>query len=215
MSAPTPTPNRAEAKHKWFEPVAAIVMALSTLCTGWCSYQSSRWAAVSARNVRASEASQRRAVALHLEGNQVTTVQGQMFMQWANAHLAGNEKLAQFYSARFGPELDKSFAAWRAQNPFENVKAPPHPFLAGLYEPRFAAEGKQALEDSARKSELAMGNTQTAARYLSNTVLFATVLFFAGMSGKFEQRRVRASTMFFAIVMFAFAAVRLLLLPAA
>ena len=60
-----------------------------------------------------------------------------------------------------------------------------------------------------------MGNTQTAARYLSNTVLFAAVLFFAGMSGKFEQRRVRASTMIFAIVVFIFAATRFLSLPVA
>jgi hypothetical protein len=84
-----------------------------------------------------------------------------------------------------------------------------------LYQPRFSVEGKQALEESARQSELAISGTQTAARYLSNTVLFATVLFFAGMSGKFEQRRVRAGTMFFAIAVFLFTAFRLLNLPVA
>jgi hypothetical protein len=213
MSAPTG--NASEAKSKWFEPVAAIVMALSTLCTAWCSYQSARWTAASARQVRASEASQRRAMALHLEGNQVTAVQGQMFMQWVNAHLAGDEKTAQFYAARFGPELGKAFAAWLAKKPFESAQAPPHPFVDGLYEARFTLEGRQALEDSAQKTEIALGNTQTAARYLSNTVLFATVLFFAGMSGKFEQRRVRASTMLFAIIAFIFAATRFLSLPVA
>jgi hypothetical protein len=74
-------------------------------------------------------------------------------------------------------------------------------------------ESTKALEESAQKSESAMGNTQTAARYLGNTVLFATVLFFAGMSGKFDQRRVRASTMLFASAVFIFAAIRMLILP--
>jgi hypothetical protein len=209
------TPNPSQAKSKWFEPVAAIVMALSTLSTAWCSYQSARWTAASARNVRAAESLQRHATALRLEGNQVTTVQGQMFMQWINAHLASNDKLAQFYAARFGPELDKAFAGWMAQKPFENREASPHPFVDKLYEPRFTEAGRQALEDSAQKSDLAMGNTQTAARYLSNTVLLAAVLFFAGMSGKFEQRRVRASTMSFGIAVFLFAAFRMLSLPVA
>jgi hypothetical protein len=215
MTAPTPAPKPAEAKRTWVEPVVAILMAVSTLGTAWCSYQSARWTAVSGRHVRSAEGSQRRAMALHLEGNQVTAVQGQMFMQWVNAHLAGNEQLAQFYSARFGPELDKAFAAWLAQKPFENAQAPPHPITPELYQPRFSVEGKQALEESARQSELAISGTQTAARYLSNTVLFATVLFFAGMSGKFEQRRVRAGTMFFAIAVFLFTAFRLLNLPVA
>ena len=36
------------------------------------------------------------------------------------------------------------------------------------------------------------------AEYLGNTVLFATVLFFANASGKFEQRRVRIAAFIFA-----------------
>lgn len=190
-------------------------MALCTLSTAWCSYQSARWSAASARNVRASEAAQRRAIALHLEGNQVITVQAQMFMQWINAHLAGDEKLAQFYSARFGPELKKAHTAWMAQEPFERTNAAPHPFVAPLYEARFVTEGTAALEQAARKSGLAASNTRTGAQYLSNTVLFATVLFFAGMSGKFDQRRVRAGTMVFAFALFVWAAIRISSLPAA
>ena len=154
-------------------------------------------------------------MALHLEGNQVTAVQAQMFMQWVNAHAATNENLAQFYAARFGPELQKAFTGWLAQKPFESTQAAPHPFGPELYESRFAAEEKAAVAESARFSGLASAATQTGAGYLSNTVLFATVLFFAGMSGRFEQRRVRAGTMFFAIAVFLFAASRVVVLPVA
>jgi len=210
MSAPKTNPNPAEPKRRWFEPLAAIVMALSTLSTAWCSYQSARWTAASGRHVRGAEGLQRRQAALHLEDNQITAVQAQMFMQWVNAHVATNDKLAQFYAARFGPELQKAFTGWLAQKPFENPQAAPYPFVPELYQSRFAAEEKAAGAESVRLSDLASAATQSAALYLSNTVLFATVLFFAGMSGKFEQRRVRASTMFFAIAVFLFAAIRML-----
>ena len=39
-------------------------------------------------------------------------------------------------------------------------------------------------------------------QYLANTVLFATVLFFAGTAGKFEQPRVRLSAALFGVAVF-------------
>ncbi len=50
-------------------------------------------------------------------------------------------------------------------------------------------------------------------QYLANTVLFATVLFFASASGKFEQRRVRVVAFVFAAAVFIFAVVRPAVLP--
>jgi hypothetical protein len=47
----------------------------------------------------------------------------------------------------------------------------------------------------------------------ANTVLFATVLFFASASGKFEQRRVRIVAFCFAVAVFAFALARRMMLP--
>jgi hypothetical protein len=44
-------------------------------------------------------------------------------------------------------------------------------------------------------------------------VLFATVLFFASASGKFEQRRVRMLAFGFAVAVFAFAIARTAMLP--
>jgi hypothetical protein len=147
MSEVKANPDAAEPKRRWFEPLAAIVMALATLSTAWCSYQSARWTAVSGRYGKAADNLQRRAMALHLEANQMMTVQAQMFMQWVNAHLATNDTLAGFYAARFGPELEKAFAVWLAQKPFESRGAAPHPFVPGLYESRFNAEEKEALAE--------------------------------------------------------------------
>jgi TRAP-type C4-dicarboxylate transport system permease small subunit len=31
------------SRRKWVEPVVAVLMALTTLCTAWCSYESAAW----------------------------------------------------------------------------------------------------------------------------------------------------------------------------
>ena len=39
-----PAPNQEpQEKKKWVEPVAALLMALATLSTAWCGYQSAAW----------------------------------------------------------------------------------------------------------------------------------------------------------------------------
>ena len=53
------------------------------------------------------------------------------------------------------------------------------------------------------------------AQYLSITVLFAMVLFFAGTSARFNQRYVRQWSFFFAVAAFLFAAARMLMLHVA
>jgi len=46
-----------------------------------------------------------------------------------------------------------------------------------------------------------------------HAVLFATVLFFANASAKFEQRRVRVVAFLFAVAVFLFAVLRTAMLP--
>jgi hypothetical protein len=66
---------------------------------------------------------------------------------------------------------------------------------------------------AAGKLQEARSAGNVSGRYLSDTVLFATVLFFASTSGKFEQQRVRVATFAFAAAMFLFAMARMVILP--
>ena len=63
------------------------------------------------------------------------------------------------------------------------------------------------------KTKEARNAGNISGQYLANTVLFATVLFFASASGKFEQRRVRVVAFAFAVAVFVFALARTLMLP--
>src|SRR5438309_11855498 len=202
-------------RRKWIEPVVAVLMALTTLCTAWCSYESAAWTRRSNRLMNESNALERQAALLDVQGNQALIVHASMFMQLLAAQHAGNEKLASFYAERCPRDVKKAYDAWLAQKPFENRAADPHPFVPNLYQVRRAAEATTARANAAARIAQARDAGNRSGQYLANTVLFATVLFFAGTAGKFEQPRVRLSAAAFGVAVFAFAVVRMLLMPAA
>src|SRR5881227_857778 len=136
-----------------------------------------------------------------------------MFLEVLAAKQAGNEQLANFYVERFPPDVRKAYDAWLAQRPFENPNANPHPFVPRLYEPRGTREAAELNSKAASTLKKARSAGNVSGQYLANTVLFATVLFFASASGKFEQRRVRAVAFAFAMAVFAFAVIRTAMLP--
>jgi hypothetical protein len=202
-------------QRKWIEPVVAVVMALTTLCTAWCSYESAAWTRQSNRLMNESNALERRAALLDVQGSQALIIHASMFMQLLAAQHAGNEQLASFYAERFPPDVKKAYEAWLAQKPFENRSADAHPFVPNLYQVRGAVEAAAARADAARRVVEAREAGNRSGQFLANTVLFAAVLFFAGTAGKFEQPRVRLSAVAFGVVVFVFAVIRMLLMPAA
>ena len=204
-SAPAPK------ARKWIEPVAALLMALTTVCTAWCSYQSAAWTRRSNRLMNESNALERRAGVLVVQGAQTATIHVALFAQLLAAQQAGNKKLEAFYLRSFPPDLRKAYDAWMAQNPFENPNAPAHPFIDSLYQARGSSEAAEASSNAQGKINEARKAGNTSGQYLANTVLFATVLFFANAAAKFAQDRVRLLSILFAVGVFLFAAVRTLI----
>jgi Na+/melibiose symporter-like transporter len=82
---------------KWIEPVVAVLMALTTICTAWCSYESATWTRQSNRLMNESNALEQRAALLEVQGNQALIVHTAMFMQLLAAQHFGNEKLASSF----------------------------------------------------------------------------------------------------------------------
>ena len=208
-----PPNQEPQEKKKWVEPVAALLMALATLSTAWCGYESAAWTRQSNRLMNEFNTLERKAGLLTVQGTQQATIQTGMFMQALAAHQAGNDKLLNFYVERFPPELRKAYDAWLAQKPFENPNADPHPFVSKLYETPGTREAGEANAKAANSLEEARSAGNVSGQYLANTVLFAAVLFFANASSRFEQRRVRVVAFAFAVAVFMFAVARTLMLP--
>jgi hypothetical protein len=205
--------DQPRLRKKWVEPVTALLMALATVGTAWCSYESAAWTRSSNRLMNECNSLERKAGVLNVQGLQTATIHVAMFMQLLAAKQAGNEKLANFYVQRLPVDARKAYDAWLAQKPFENPNADAHPFVPNLYELRDAHEAAAATAIAAEKLQLARKAGSISGRYLANTVLFATMLFFANAAGKFEQRRVRLIAFFFALAVFTFAIAQIVMLP--
>lgn len=201
--------------RKWIEPVVAMLMALTTICTAWCSYESAAWTRRSNRLMNEFNALERQAALLEVQGSQALVIHSSMFMQMLAAQHAGQQQLAGYYVGRFAPDAKKAYEAWLAQKPFENPNAAPHPFVSELYQMRGAAEAATLREQGGRRVAEARLAGNTSGQYLANTVLFATVLFFSGTAGKFEQPRVRLLSAGFGVAVFIFAVVRTFILQVA
>jgi hypothetical protein len=200
-------------KRRWIEPITALLMALATVGTAWCSYESAAFTRRSNRLMYEFNSLERQAGLVSIQGTQTASIHAAMFMQLLAAKHAGDDKLADFYAQRFPPEMRKAYDAWLAQKPFENANADPHPFVPNLYEPRGTQEANKLSKDAIAKVQEARNSGSVSGQYLANTVMFATVLFFANAAGKFEQARVRVVSFFFAVSVFAFAVLRIVLLP--
>ena len=206
-------PAREVPKRRWVEPITALIMALATVGTAWCSYESAFWTRQANRAMNEFNSLERKAGLLALQGMQSTTIHVSMFMQVLAAQQAGNQELATFYVERFPPDVRAAYDAWMQQRPFQNPGADPHPFVPNLYQMRGTKEASEATATGAKKVEEARKAGTISGQYLANTVLFAAVLFFANAAGKFEQRRVRVISFFFAVAVFLFAVGRIVILP--
>ena len=140
----TDQPAAEPSREKWIEPVVALLMALTTICTAWCSYESAAWTRRSNGLMQGANALERRAALLDVQGSQALVVHVSMFMQLLAAQHGGNEKLAAFYRDRFAPDVRQAYETWLAQKPYENPASEPHPFVPNLYQVRGAAEAAEA-----------------------------------------------------------------------
>jgi hypothetical protein len=210
--SPADPPAGPEPVKESFEVASAILMAVATLTTAWCSYQSTQWSGQSSDFATQADKLQREAFGQHLAAQQIQSVQVTAFMQAINAQLRGDDKTARFYTDRFGGTLKPAYEKWLALKPFDNPAAPPHPFTPELYVPPFQQEILDVRTKAAQFAAQSKATGNTAQGYLGNTVILAMVLFFAGTASKFDQRRVRWSSLGFAIILFLYSVVRIVML---
>jgi hypothetical protein len=208
-----PESNVPDPKKGWFEPACALLMAVASVATAWCSYQSSCWSGESGDLASQAAKMHRQTNVQHLEARQIEAMQTRFFMEAIDAEMGGNGKLARFCTDRFADELKPAYEKWIALKPFEGSSAPPTPFEPSLYTPRFDQEVRFGHAEAALAEEGSKAAGHTASSYLNNTVSLATVLLFAATAEKFDQRRVRRGSLSFAVALFLYSAVRTVLLP--
>ena len=175
------------------ELVATVLLAIATVATAWSGYQSTRWNGEQAKAAA-------RANALRIESakaaglaNAQTEIDVASFTQWVNAYAQKQTALADFYFKRFRKEFRPAVDAWIATRPLKNANAPLTPFAMPQYQLEARAEAERLDAQAEVYAGQARRNIQRASNYVLGVVLFASALFFAGMSTKLTSPKLRVA----------------------
>lgn len=184
------------------ELAAAVLLSVAAVATAWSSYQATRWNGESTKAGARTNALRIQAAREQGRAEAQTQVDVATFTQWVDAYARHEKRLAAFYYARFRPEFAPAVTAWVATRPLRTPDAPLTPFAMPEY--RLAAADAARRMDAEAQTGAAevQRNIQRASNYILAVVLFAVVLFFAGMGVKLRAARLRTAMVAFASVLF-------------
>ncbi len=172
-----------------FDLVATILLACATLATAWAGYQATRWHSEQAENQAKATATRIESTRAGDTANREAQVDLALFIQWVNARAQNDSDLADFYRQRFTDRFQPAFDDWIATKPFTNADAPTSPFVMDGYQADVLAEADAKETEADAYAAAAGEDIDRADKYVFAVVLFATCLFFAGLS-----TRLRTST---------------------
>jgi hypothetical protein len=173
------------------EFAATVLLALATVGTAWSGYEATRWGGETTKATAATNAARFAASRSSDLANTQTTVDVSVFEQWVDAYASNNTMLADFYMARFRAEFKPAVEAWIATMPLQNPDAPLTPFAMPEYFLAAREEAERQDEIAETKAAESRRNVQRQSNYVLAVVLFATALFFAGMSTRVTSRGLR------------------------
>jgi hypothetical protein len=114
---------------------------------------------------------------------------------------------------RMREEFRPALLAWLATNPIDNLDAPASPFVMPEYVLADAVEADRLTAVADQAAADARTANQNGDNYVLTAVLFAAVLFFAGVASRLESRWNRSLVNFIGIIGVIIGGVILLNLP--
>ena len=196
----------ADTGGSWYfrhvDLLSTVLLALAAVATAWATYQGAHWR--SEQGLAGNRSTAARVQANRAAGVANRQIQNDalVFTQWVDAYSNGDTKLAAFYFRRFRPEFRPAVSAWTATKPLKNPKAPLTPFEMPEYRSAALATADGLEAKGGIESAVAQGHVDRADRYTLCVVLFATSLFFAGISTRLGTKRSRGAVLAMGWVMF-------------
>jgi hypothetical protein len=190
-------------RNRTIEIVTAVILSLATTASAWCAYQATLWGGRQTFELAAANEAGRKSSDAHLEAMQARSFEGSMLIAYFEAEARGDKDLAKLIRSRFPPESRQAIEDWLKQNPLDNASATENPFLLPQFVQPKMLEAEQHAKISEEKHLAAERADKTSDHYVHCTVLFASVLFFGGISGTFDVPRVRMAMLTVAGVLLA------------
>ena len=186
----------------WVEIAATALLALATVATAWSAYQANRWNGEQAKAAARGNAARIESTRASGVANRQVQIDVALFTQFIDAFAQDQTELADFYRKRFRPEFKPAFDAWVATRPRTNPDAPLTPFELPQYRLAANAEAERLEVTADGFAAEARRNIQRSSNYVLAVVLFASALFFAGISTKLSAHRARAAVVLLGCVLF-------------
>lgn len=194
--------------------IAAVLLAVTTVLAAWCAYQSTRWSGVQADDYAQASTLRLESNRSYIEGDQLASIDADLFAQYALAVTTGNRELQELYETRlFRLDFLPYLNAWLATEPLVNPDALRTPFVDPAYRASLFAESAALEERATATFHAAEDANQTGDDYVLNTVFYASVLFFAAVASKSDHRVVQRGLLAFALVIFVIVTARMVGMP--
>ena len=200
-------------EHNWIEIAAAALLALATLMSAWSAYNSATWHGRSTEYYSKSDFAMARSSELLDMKIQDRVVDSVVFTNYVNALVEGKTALVEAYRDRMHPRLRAALDAWEKAAPMTNPEAPRTPFQMVEYKDEYQKESIKVTNEARVYSSRARTAMYNSNNFILLTVLFAAVLFFAGISTKFQSKIIKLTMMGFGMVVFLVAVVIFALQP--
>lgn len=189
-------------RKRWVEITCAVVLALATMASAWCAYQATLWGGVQTFRLAAAARAGREASKNSVTGMQIRAFDATMFIHYMEARAQGHKDLEELFYRRFRPEMKLAVDAWLKTDPLNNPDAPPHPLKMNEYVVPPEIEASKQAEVEKQKATGAGEANQHSDRYVLLTVMFASVLFFGGITGTIDIPWLRKTMGIFALAFF-------------
>lgn len=186
------------------ELVLTVIMAISAVGTAWAGFQSTKWGGVMANSYAQANAARAESTRASTEAGQLQTIDVISFSAWVGALnteiVAGTIPApagsyqptpgtgSAFLFQRFRPEFRPAVDAWIATRPLTDPAAPATPFALPEYRLASGERADQLADRADRLADQARTGNQRADNYVLTAVIFALVLFFAGVAGRARAR---------------------------
>lgn len=182
-------PAAQERREYRWNLAAAVILSLATLVSAWCGFQASSWNGVFATESRAANSARLEAARQSDIADRQLSSDLLIFATWLEAEVKGDERLADEIALRFQPHFRPAFEAWLALP----IGADGHlPDGTPFERPAYVLPTQAATEEASARAAAAVSAADEAGthnnRYVLTTVLFASVLFLAGIAAKLSHR---------------------------
>jgi hypothetical protein len=194
------------------EVVAVVLLGVATVGSAWCGYQATRWNKEETDLSREAGRASVDAARQFGLATQIVSYDSNMVAQYAQAYAADDERLIEFFrEALIRPEFLPRLDEWEAQ--LAAGETPTNLLDDQDYRDEQLADYRQSQETAAAKTFEADEASENTDGYVLTTLLLATALFFAGVTGSFRLRMLRFGLLSVSVVVIAVAAARLVDLP--